>query len=329
MTNVAPVLEAFFSDRLINQRRASGHTVAAYRDTFRLLLRFAEGRAGKSPAELAFEDLDAAMIGAFLEHLESSRGNTPRTRNARLAAVRAFYRFAALREPAHAALIQRVLAIPQKRHKRALVEFLTPAEVEALLASPDRRTRIGRRDHALMLVAVQTGLRVSELTGLVRSDINLDTGPHIRCEGKGRKERCTPLTRPAVGVLRAWHKETGKAPGDVVFPGPREGALSRDAVWRLVAKYVLIASQRCPSIGAKHVSPHTLRHTAAMQLLAAGVDRSVIALLLGHEQVETTQIYLHADLTLKQRALDRTRPIEASAGRYKPTDTLLDFLESL
>jgi integrase/recombinase XerD len=329
MTPLPPLLEAFFTDRLITQRRASEHTIAAYRDTFRLLLRFARERTGREPASLALEDLDAPCIGAFLTHLEAARSNGVRTRNARLAAVRAFFRFAALREPARAALIQRVLAIPPKRADRLLVEYLTPRELEALLASPDQATRTGRRDHVLILAAAQTGLRVSELTSLTLADVHLGTGPNIRCTGKGRKERCTPLTRQTVTALRAWLAERGGSPGDVLFPGPAGAPLTRSAVWRLVARHARAAAQACPSLHARHVSPHTLRHTAAMQLLTAGIDRAVIALWLGHEQVETTQIYLYADLALKQRALDRTAPPGTTIGRYKPPDQLLAFLDGL
>jgi site-specific recombinase XerD len=329
MTLLAPLLQAFFTDRLVRQRRVSEHTVAAYRDTFRLLLRFAAEKSGRAPSELALEDLDARLIGSFLEHLETARSNTVATRNARLAAVRSFYRFAALSEPSNAALIQRVLAIPQKRSARLLVEFLRREEVEALVASPDRTTRIGRRDHALLLIAVQTGLRASELTGLTWADVHLGAGPHVRCLGKGRKQRCTPLTRQTVAVLRAWLAECSGDGPDPVFSGPGGGALSRDALWRLVVRHARDAAQTCPSLRAKRVSPHTLRHTAAMQLLAAGVDRSVIALWLGHEQVETTQIYLHADLALKQQALDRCAPSTTGTGRYRPDDRLLAFLEAL
>lgn len=329
MTLLAPLLQAFFTERLIRQREASSHTVAAYRDTFRLFLVFVQARTGRTPSKLFLEDLDAACVGAFLDHLERGRLNSVTTRNARLAAIRSFFRFAALREPASAALIQRVLAIPQKRTARLLVEFLTKEEVEALLAAPDPTTRTGRRDHALLLVAVQTGLRVSELAALVRGDVHLGTGPHVRCLGKGRKERCTPLTRQSVNVLAGWLAERGGDESGPVFPGPRSGSLSRGAIWRLVARHVRTATLSCPSLGTKHISPHTLRHTAAMQLLAAGVDRAVIALWLGHEQVETTQIYLHADLTLKQKALDRCAPTTTAVGRYRPADPLLAFLEAL
>jgi len=298
-------------------------------DTFRLLLRFAQERTGKTPDSLSLEDLDAPFIGAFLAHLEAARSNSIRTRNARLAAIRAFFRFAALREPAHAALIQRVLAIPQKRGERLLVEYLTREELQALLTSPDQATRTGRRDHALILTAAQAGLRVSELTGLTREDVHLGAGPNIRCTGKGRKERRTPLTRQTVTALRAWLAERGGGPADPVFPGPGGTPLTRSAVWRLITRHTSTTARSCPSMRSKHISPHTLRHTAAMQLLAAGIDRAVIALWLGHEQVETTQIYLHADLALKQRALDLTAPPGIGTGRYRPPDQLIAFLNGL
>jgi len=329
MSTLAPLLEGFFTERLLQQRQASPNTVAAYRDTFRLLLGYAHRKLGKQPTGLTLGQLDAPFIGAFLEHLEKQRGNCVRTRNARLAAIHSFFRYAALREPSCAALIQRVLAIPHKRFERALVTFLTRPEMDALLAAPDRSTWLGHRDYALMLVAVQTGLRVSELTQLRREDVELGTGAHVRCHGKGRKERCTPLIAQTVAVLRSWLRERQGRPGDALFPSRRGGALSRDAVERLVAKYAQRASRNCPSLRGKRVTPHVLRHTNAMELRHAGVDRSVIALLLGHESIETTQIYLHADLSMKQRALDRTAPRHASAKRYKPPDRLMAFLEGL
>ncbi len=329
MTSLAPLLEAFFSERLQRQRRASPHTVAAYRDAFRLLLGFAEKHTGKAPSTLLLADIDAPLVGAFLDHLEKERGNSIRTRNARLAAIHSFFRVAAGREPAHAGLIQRVLTIPQKRFDRDLVAFLTTAEVDALLAAPDTTTRLGRRDHALLLLAVQTGLRLAELTGLRVEDLVLGPGAHVRCHGKGRKERCTPLTRATARVLRAWTAECGTAGADLVFHSIRRTHLSHDAVERLVAKYVRLAASKCPTLARKHVTPHVLRHTTAVQLLQAGVDRAVIALWLGHEQVETTQIYLDADLAMKERALARTAPPGARLGRFRPRDSLLAFLEGL
>jgi site-specific recombinase XerD len=329
VTSLAPLLEAFFVERLQRQRQASAHTIAAYRDAFRLLLGFAEKHLGKPPSDLLLADIDAPLIGAFLDHLEKERGNGACTRNARLAAIRSFFRFAALREPAHAALIQRVLAIPQKRFDHDLVTFLTRPEAEALLAAPDRKTWLGRRDHMLLLVAVRTGLRVSELTGLRIEDCVLDTGAHVRCLGKGRKERCTPLDRETAGVLRAWIKDAAAAPSDVVFPSRRRGRLSTDAVERLLAKHLATAARVCATLARKKVTPHVLRHTTAVHLLEAGVDRAVIALWLGHESVETTQIYLDADLAMKERALARTAPPRVGRQRFRPKDSLLAFLESL
>lgn len=329
MSALAPALEGFFTERLIGQRRASAHTVASYRDTFRLLLGFAQRHTGKAPSKLDLADLDAVLIGSFLDHLERDRHNSVRTRNNRLAAIHSLFAYVALRHPEHAALIQRVLAIPAKRMDRQLVSFLTDDQVDALLAAPDRDNWIGRRDHALLLVAIQTGLRVSELTSLACSDVDLGTGAHLRCHGKGRKERITPLTTEARAVLRGWLAERQGDTGDAVFPSRRGDPLSSDAVAVLVARHVRTATSRCPSLQTKTVTPHVLRHTCAMRLLAVGVDTSVIALWLGHESVETTQIYLHADLAIKERALARTAPTGTPPGRYRPPDDLLAFLESL
>ena len=330
MSTLAPTLEAFFTERLIGQRHASPHTVAAYRDTFRLLLLFAQKETGKTPSALNLEDLNAPLVGSFLDYLESERGNGPRTRNARLAAIHSMFRFAALRHPDHSALIQRVLAVPPKRFDRTLVSFLNDEEVDALVAAPDRSTVTGRRDHALLLFAVQTGLRVSELVGLRREDVEFGSGAHVRCTGKGRKERITPLTKTTVAVLQAWTDEQGGQPDDPLFPrSHRTTGLSRYAVTAVVAKHVATAAVRCPSLRSKQVSPHVLRHTAAMRLLHAGVDIAVIALWLGHESTETTQFYVHADLALKERALDRTTPIGSAPGRCRPPDTLVTFLEAL
>ena len=329
MSALAPTLEAFFTERLIAQRQASPHTVAAYRDTFRILLTYVQHQTGRSPSALRLEDIDAPLVGLFLDHLETERGNDPRTRNARLAAIHSLFRFAALRHPEHAALIERVLAIPPKRFERGLVSFLTDAEVDGLIAAPDRTTLVGRRDHALLLLAIQTGLRVSELVGLRRGDLVLGTGAHVRCTGKGRKERITPLTQVTARVLGAWLDEQSSTPELPLFPSSHGGALSRYGVTALVAKHAASAGERCPSLRSKQVSPHVLRHTAAMRLLHAGVDSTVIALWLGHEEVATIQIYVHADLALKQRALDRTTPIGSVPGRYRPPDALLAFLEAL
>jgi len=330
MSALAPTLEAFFTERLIGQRNASPNTVAAYRDTWRLVLRFARARTGKEPSRLDLGDLDAPLIGAFLDHLEEERHNTARTRNARLSAIRSFFHYAALRHPEHAALIARVLAIPAKRCERAEVSYLTRPELDALLAAPDQGTWTGRRDHALLDVAAQTGLRVSELTGLRNCDVELGTGAHIRCTGKGRKQRCTPLARSTVAVLRAWMQERRGEPGDPLFPARRGTPLSRGAVARLVTRHTVTARHRCPSLITKHPTPHVLRHSCAMELLRSGVDCAVIALWMGHEQVETTsRIYLHADMSIKERALARTAPLHTRPGRYQAPDQLLAFLDSL
>jgi len=329
MTILAVTLQAFFTDRLIRQRQASPHTVAAYRDTMRLLLVFASERRSKEPSKLDIDDLDAPLIGAFLDHLEQQRENGVRTRNARLAAIRSLYRYAALRHPEHAAVIERVLAIPSKRFDRRLVTFLTEPELDALLTAPARSTWTGRRDHTLLGLAAQTGLRASELIGLRCNDVHLGAGAHVSCMGKGRKLRITPLTTGTVAVLRTWLAERAGQPTEPLFATQTGKVLSRDAVEHRLAKYVEIATSDCPSLGQKTVTMHVLRHTAAMRLLRAGIDTSVIALWLGHEQIETTQIYLHADLELKERALAKTTPANMTPGRYQPHDKLLAFLEAL
>jgi site-specific recombinase XerD len=329
MTALATTLQAFFTDRLIRQRQASPHTRAAYRDTLRLLLIFASARKNKQPTQLDIDDFDAPVIGAFLDHLEQQRHNSARTRNARLTAIRSLFRYAALRHPEHAAVIARVLAIPAKRYDRRLVTFLTEPEIDALLAAPAPSSPTGRRDRALLALAAQTGLRASELIGLHCSDLHLGVGAHVSCLGKGRTQRVTPLTSGTIAVLRGWLAERAGQPTEPLFATQSGRALSRDALEHRLAKYVEIAARTCPSPGQKTVTVHVLRHTAAMRLLRAGVDTSVIALWLGHEQIETTHIYLHADLELKERALAKTTPANIEPGRYRPPDKLLAFLEAL
>ena len=329
MNTLAATLQAFFTERLTRQRGASPHTVAAYRDTMKLLLTFAERRTGKPPSRLDLADLDADLVSAFLSHLETARGNGARTRNARLAAVHSLFRFAALSHPQDAAVIQRVLAIPPKRVDQQLVTYLSDDEVDALLAAPDRTTWTGRRDHALLALAVHTGLRLSELTGLTCADLHLGTGAHVTCLGKGRKQRITPLDPGTVAVLRAWLTEQAAGVNDPLFPTSRGRRLSPDAVQRRLAKHAAAAARGCPTLTEKKVSPHTLRHTAAMRLLNAGVDSTVIALWLGHETVATTQVYIHADLAMKEQALARTSPVGTAPGRYRPPDKLIAFLETL
>jgi site-specific recombinase XerD len=329
MNALATTLQAFFTDRLLRERQVSPNTVQAYRDTLRLLLIFASERRSKAPGKLGIDDLDAPLIGTFLDHLEKGRQNGVRTRNARLAAIRSLFRYAALRHPEHAATIERVLAIPSKRFERRLVTWLNETEIDVLLTAPDRATWTGRRDTALFSLAVQTGLRASELTGLNCADVHLGAGAHVSCTGKGRKQRITPLTSSTVATLREWIAERGGQPADPLFPTRTGRPLSRDAVEHRLAGYVSDATNRCPSLARKRLTMHVLRHSAAMRLLRAGIDTSVIALWLGHEQIETTQVYLHADLQIKERALERTAPITSKPGRFRPTDKLLAFLEAL
>jgi site-specific recombinase XerD len=322
-------VQAFFTERLARQRRASPHTIAAYRDTLRLLLSFAAEHAATVPCRIGFADLTAPVITAFLDHCEQQRGNSIRTRNARLAAVHSLFGYAALRHPEHAADIERVLAIPPKRASQTIVTYLTDEEAGALLAAPDRSTRTGRRDHAWILLAIQTGLRASELTGLTRGDVHLGHGAYVACHGKGRKDRITPLTPGTVTTLRAWPAERGGEPSDPLLVTSRGGPLSHDALQQRLAVHAAKAVSTCPTLAAKKITPHVLRHTAAMRLLHAGTDITVIALWLGHESVTTTQIYLQADMAPKQQALDRTTPLTTPPGRYRPPDQLLAFLEAL
>ena len=330
MTSLAPLLQAFFTDRLMTQRQASSNTIAAYRDTFQLLLGYVCDQTGKTPAMLEISDLDATCVTGFLTHLETVRGNTARTRNARLAAIHSLFGYAVLRHPEHAAVIQRVLAIPTARMQRNIVTYLNTAEASAFLAACDQDTRTGRRDHAMFTLAIQTGLRISELIGLSISDIHTWVGAHVHCMGKGRKERRTPLLPATVAILSGWIAEHGGPSDSALFTTTTGRALSRDAIERRIHVTVTIAAVSCASLVSKRVTAHTLRHTAAMRLLQAGVDTTVIALWLGHEQIATTNIYIHADMTLKENAIAKvTPPATANQGRYQPPDAVLAFLAAL
>ena len=329
MTLIAPTLQAFFTDRLGKQRQVSPRTIAAYRDTLKLLLGFVHQKSGKLPSQLDWDDLDATMICAFLNHLESERHNSTRTRNVRLTAIRSLFSYAALCHPEHALLIQRVLAIPPKRFDKRIVTFLSPVEVDALVDAPDQRRWEGRRARVLILLAIQTGLRVSELTGLNCNDITLSTGASVRCEGKGRKQRAVPLTAQVTALLQVWLRERAGRPSDPLFPTRTGRRLSRDAVALRVSTHAATAAQNCPSLLGKRIHPHAMRHSCAMQLLQAGVDTSVIALWLGHAGVRSTDAYVHADISIKEKALALTTPAEARPGRYHPPDKVLAFLESL
>jgi site-specific recombinase XerD len=329
MSALAPSLQSWFTDRLIRERDASPHTIASYRDTIRLLLTYASETLGVEPSKLDLGQLDAPLIGAFLDYLETDRGCGARTRNTRLAGIRTFYRYCMLRHPEHAATIERVLQIGPKRHERALVTYLTEPELDALIDAPDRSIWTGRRDHAIIILLAQTGLRASELTGLRCGDIHLGTGAHATTTGKGRKQRITPITKQTAAILRVWLAERGNPPAEPLFPTSTGKPLTRKALARRIAKHATDAGERCPSLTTKTITPHVLRHTAAMRLLHASVDTTVIALWLGHEQVETTQMYIHADLTLKERALARTTPVDSKPSRYRAPDALLGFLDGL
>lgn len=328
-SDFARLLGAFFTERLIRQRQASPHTIASYRDTFRLLVQYAQRELHKAPSQLAITDLDTPFIGAFLDHLEKKRQNGARTRNARLAAIHSFFRYVSLHEPQSAAIAQRVLAMPNKRYTRRPVEFLNSTEIDALLDAPDPATWAGRRDRTLLLVAVQTGLRASELIALCWGDVVLGTGAHLRCHGKGRKQRCTPLRKDAAAALRAWQRESQDDSATPVFPNQRGVTLSHDGLDYILSKHLATARTHCPALRKKRVTPHSLRHTAAMELLRNGADRALIALWLGHESVETTYIYLHADLELKEQAMAKTHSSAMRPGRYRPDDAVLAFLKSL
>ena len=327
-TGFPALLERFFTQRLMQQRQASPHTIISYRDTFRQFLKFAQKRLHKPPSDLHFEEVDAPMIVAFLDDLEQ-HGLSIRSRNLRLTALHSFFRYAAFEEPSHAAQIQRVLAIPSKRFTRTLVPFLTRPEADALLAAPNQDTWSGRRDHAFLLVALQTGLRLSEMTGLKREDLILGAGAHVRVIGKGRKERCTPIAKSTLSVLKAWLREPQRGSDQVLFPSAIGNRLTVHGVQYILNKHRMTAASVCPSLSKKRVTVHRLRHTMAMDLLQSGVDRSVIALWLGHESVETTQIYLDATLAMKEQALAKTTPRAGKPRRFHPGDQLLAFLNSL
>lgn len=331
MTALAPTVQAYFVTRLGRERDASPNTVDSYRHTFRLLLAYAKAQTRKNPAQLDLADIDAELVSGFLDHLESVRGNSVASRNTRLAAIHSFFRYASYRHPEHAQSIRQVLAIPAKKTDRVPRSFLADTEMDALVSAPDLSTWCGRRDHVLLVVALRTGLRLSELTGLRCRDVELGTAAHVKCLGKGRKRRDTPLDKQSVALLRFWMAERRGEPDDPLFPSRRGGRLSPDAVQRLVAKHVATAEQACPGLAGKHISTHNLRHSCAMDLLRNGLDAAVLALWLGHEKLESVNAYIHADPTLKQRALDRRTPLNPAGkpGRFKPSDDLLAFLDSL
>ena len=329
MTALATELQTYFSVFARTQRDLSGHTIAAYRDTWRMLITFLAAKTGTPPQNIDFNQVDADNVSAFLDHLEHERGNSVATRNSRLCAIRAVLSHAMPAQLEHAGTISRVLAIPPKRHPKPLLEYLTTDESDALIAAPDRTSWTGRRDHALLVLAIQTGLRISELCSLTCADIHLGTGPHVTCTGKGRRKRATPLTPTTVAVMAAYLRERATRPGEALFSGPHGQHLSTDALEHRLHLHAATAAKQCASLIDKHVTMHTLRHTAAMNLLAVGVDVSVIALWLGHADTHSTDAYLHADNAIKQAAIDRTRPPGVTPGTYQPEPDILAWLTSL
>jgi len=330
MAVIAPTLQAWFTDRLTRQLQASPRTIGSYRDTLRLLLDYTQQQTGKAPSALDWDDLNEDLIARFLEHPETTRHNTAKTRNLRLTAIRSRFKYAALRHPEHAETIARVLAIPPKRHQQRTITYLTAPEATALINAPDPARWEGRRDRTILTLAIHAGLRVSELTALDCGDITLGTGAHVRCRhAKGRKQRAVPLTAPAQTALANWLAERAGRPADPLFPTRAGRRLSLDAIEQRVSTHAATATTRCPSLSAKKLHPHALRHSCAMSLLQAGVDTTVIALWLGHADVRSTQPYLHADLTIKEKALALVTPPDVKPGRYKPPDKLLAFLEGL
>lgn len=325
----APLIQAFFVEHLLQHKAASPQTIRAYRDTFRLLLAFVREHSGTEPANLQLAALDASTVLAFLDHLERDRHNTPQSRNARLAAVRSFFRYVAFREPEALDLATRVLAIPTKRSRRPGVGYLTRTEIEALLAAPDRSCWSGRRDHALLLTLYNTGARVSEIASLQQSQVSLGPNASVQLLGKGRKERRIPLWTKSARTIKTWFGEIAELPGGWAFPNTRGAPLSRHGVRFIVSRTVASCLAKCPSLADKTVSPHVIRHTTAMHLLQSGVDPTVIALWLGHERLETTHIYIEADLEAKEKALRKLAPPRARTVRFQADDALLGFLKTL
>jgi site-specific recombinase XerD len=323
------LVQEFFLERLVQQRNASAQTVASYRDTFRLLLGFAERHLGKTPERLALTDLDAPLVLAFLNHLEIERHNTIRSRNLRFAAIRSFLHFAAFKEPEALPTIQRVLAIPSKRFDRPLLGFLSRPEVQSILNAPDGDTWSGTRDRTLLATLYNTGARVSEIIALSVADVVLDGSSSVRIHGKGRKQRSVPLWRATTLQIRRWLPRIDSRPDRPLFPSCSGIRLTRSAVTARLQLAVQRATATCASLTARHISPHTFRHSTAMHMLQAGVDITLIALWLGHESPTTTHAYVEADLAMKQRALDAVHAPQLASSRYHPGDRILRFLESL
>ncbi len=326
---LGPLLQNFFVDYLCTQKRASSQTIVSYRDTFRLLLEFVRDEHGIEPAAACVVDLDVPIILSFLDHLEQTRHNSIRSRNLRLAAIRSFFRVVALRDPASVNQAARVLAIPVKRADRQIVKALSRAEMEAILAAPDLKQWSGRRDHALLLTLYNSGARVSEITALEKSQFRFGVNSFLHLHGKGRKERTVPLWTKTARALQSWFREPSLQQTDLAFPSARGRKLTRNGVDYILQQAVDRAVAGCPSLHDKKITPHSVRHTTATHLLQSGVDISVIALWLGHESIETTHIYLEADLTTKERALSKLAPAGVEVPRFKAKDEVLAFLATL
>lgn len=329
LSSIGPLVQSFFTQHLQMNKRASPQTIASYRDTLKLLLQYIKEQSGREPSVLHVADLDAPVILSFLDHLEQQRNNSIRSRNARLAAIRTFFRWIALRDPESVGLATRVSAIPLKRTNKKLVQALSRSEIDAILAAPDLTQWQGRRDHALLLTLYNSGARVSEITALLRSQVHFGASTFLQLHGKGRKERAVPLWSKTSRALQAWFRELEGAPHQLAFPSARGKPLSRDGADYILQQAVATAISQCPSLVGKNISPHSLRHTTAMHLLQSGVDISVIALWLGHESIETTHIYLEADLQTKERALNKLAPAGSEIPRFKAKDDVLAFLATL
>jgi len=326
---LGPHIQAFFTEHLCRHKRASQQTIASLRDSFRLLLEFLRTRTGNEPCSLLITDVDVTAILAFLDHLEEKRGNKVRSRNLRLAAIRTFFRFVALRDPERLGQVTQIMAIPVKRQEKRLISALTREEIEAILSTPDQSTWTGRRDYVLLLTMYNTGARVSEMTGLQREQVSFGQSTYVKLHGKGRKERTVPLWPHTARALKSWFHELAGSCGTVAFPNARGHQMARDGVEYLLRGTVKKAVAKLPALIDKRISPHVLRHTTAMHLLQSGVDITVIALWLGHESIETTHCYVEADLATKQRALDKITPIQGKLTRFQPDDKLLAFLAAL
>lgn len=329
MAALAPVVQEYFTAYLMTQRAMSGATIRTYRDTWKLFLGFLSRTVHVPAHQLRITDIDAACVLAFLDHLEAQRSNSVATRNLRLAAIKSLMAFYATKAPERLDTIAQIHAIPVKKKPTPQPTFLTSAQTQALLGAISTSTWTGRRDRAMFTLAVQTGLRLSEITGLTPSSLHLGDGAHVACTGKGRKFRTTPLTAATTAVLATYLQERESRPGEALFPNPQGRTLSPDAVQQRLSTHVDRAVASCPDLAGKHITVHTLRHTAAMRFLEAGIDTAVIALWLGHESIATTGIYLHADLNIKRTALERTRQPETPAGDYQPDDPLLAWLQAL